>query len=155
MANDTVKPRMRESSNPSGARNGNSPNGSAPRAEPPSAQGVHLLKCSKTLARRGELHLVPDVQFCEHKGMQELDALIESTVAFANEVQQRAFTISSQKAVALRNERICRVCAREKPSARKTDPIIGLSRKRIKLTPLRHSEARPVDLSETVDWENP
>jgi len=48
---------------------------------------------------------------------------------------------------ALLNGPICRVCACGKPSAQQTDPIIGLSQKRIKLTSLPHCRAGHVDLA--------
>lgn len=47
----------------------------------------------------------------------------------------------------LRNESICRVCARGKPSARETDPIIGLSQKRIFFNLVGSFSAIPVDFS--------
>src|SRR5437762_776801 len=76
-----------------------------------------------------------------------LAELSRPTYGLSPSVRKRRF--------ALPNGPICRVCARGKPSAQQTDPIIGLSQKRIKLTSLSHCLAGHVDLAgKASEWRS-
>src|SRR5712671_6108614 len=66
-----------------------------------------------------------------------LAGLGQRTYGLSPSVRKRRF--------ALRNGQICRVCAREKPSAQQTDPIIGLSQKRIYINSVASLSGIPVD----------
>src|ERR1700676_4781609 len=61
-------------------------------------------------------------------------------------VRPAALRALIRKRFVLRNGPICRVCAHGEPSARETDPIIGLSQKRIFLNPVVSFSGYPVDL---------